>query len=249
MGAVIADMFNEISGAPVEPSRARAIGARSTAVIWAVDYLVDDFGLTSDRRVEILQLMSNSINSGRVYSFPETPQLGNCSRMLSGLFRELQKAPFGHRFQDAFVQLADVAIEQIRVPGSFDLAVRLGGATAGVIGIVPYCWADLDERFLRASRAIGSYIQIFDDLLDRERDQRHGIHTFATQSEDVTTLTSEAVSVAQTLIDQAYNELQPRERWVIDCFLAGATLGSKQLRAYRDLAPLPKVSRRDDRMD
>lgn len=246
MGAVMGELFNEVAGEPAKPATARSIGARATAVIWAIDYLIDDFGMRPERRVEILEQMKESITLGKVHIFPETSQLGNCSIMLRGLWRTMQRAPDGARFTQMFGDLADVAIDQIQQPASLDMAVRLGGATAAVIGVIPYCWADLPVRYLETSRAVGAYIQIFDDLLDRERDRAHGIHTFATESDDVETTTAQAVETAQTLIDQANSVLLPKERWVLRCILAGASLGSRQLWAYRKQAPLPSVPALDD---
>ncbi|MBN8550427.1 MAG: hypothetical protein J0M12_14025 [Deltaproteobacteria bacterium] len=241
IGAATAALFYELTGSEFGIEQARRIGARATSAVWIADHIIDDFGFQPATKVAILRKLSDSIESGRRHSFPESERLEHVSLMLSHVNRLVSGAPNPDAFIGTFVELAQAAIKQITLPPCIDTAMEVGGLSSKLIASIPFCWKRDCDELLRAAVALGGYLQIFDDLLDREHDLKHDIRTFATIEENQAVLFDSALEQAQKKIDEAYAVLPKSQHWALDLLLQGALCGSKQLRTFRHIAPLPRT--------
>lgn len=234
--AVFTDFFARVTRSRPWRNESEQITSRIVALVWASDYLIDDFGMPKDLRVEVLESLAHTVRDGSPFEYDFCAQLTALSGIAADLHQRLGEAPRGSVVIDGLDALAQTAIRQIEEPPTMHLAEDLGARSIEVLARVPFAFnPHAPDRILPASRAFGSILQLIDDLWDRERDEKHGIATFATIEHDYHNLKRAVCGRIDQLREEMIGPLRASEAAQFRTHLALSTVFYALKEQYKQL--------------
>jgi len=214
---VVGQILYDITGSDFGRVEAGIISAETAKIMMSSDKFVDETDLTVEEKINAVRVLFETMRTGKLQNLGYD-ELTAVSLLCLDLYERISKSPHKELFVEECRNLAGAVIEQLEGKASLDISYRIGGGTATVINIIPYCFDDsIPKRFIEASRNMGAYCQIIDDLRDYRHDLIRGIATIFTKSENLKETKKEALAAASEYKRRCFDAVEsPEEKRVYE---------------------------------
>ncbi|MEK6963904.1 MAG: hypothetical protein AABX70_05740 [Nanoarchaeota archaeon] len=183
----------------------------------ALDDCIDQGGYPVDKKISLLRGLHDTISTGNLSSEYFSPKVHAISLLAQNTHRQLSYAPKPDLFFQASGRVIDFMIRQIQGEQSLSFSEEFGAATMTLPITLPACYNEsVPPHLLESAKCLGASLQLTDDVMDYEEDQRQGNCTFMTCASDPSATRTHAQRRSNELYQKSLDLLSPDERKAIE---------------------------------
>jgi len=135
---VVGQILYDITGSDFGRVEAGIISAETAKIMMSSDKFVDETDLTVEEKINAVRVLFETMRTGKLQNLGYD-ELTAVSLLCLDLYERISKSPHKELFVEECRNLAGAVIEQLEGKASLDISYRIGGGTATVINIIPYC--------------------------------------------------------------------------------------------------------------